>query len=446
MGAVGRGVLSAVWKTVGLARSGAAVDLALVAAANLSFGVSQWVMFWIVARTSTMSVAGDFALALALVVPVFMVSNLGLRPYLSSVPLSGGVNERVVLGVRLVTTAVALGVLVAVSVFGDVSGLMVAGLGVGKAGEAVGDICMGILHRRSLFRRNSVNVVGRGAAGIVGFMGGLWLGGPVVACWGYGLSTCFAVGMVEVPGVLSLPGCRLGEAAVRWAGAWAVLRRSAPLGVVGILLSVVPLVPRWVLKDEMGVEAVAEYTAMYQVVQVGLVASVSAGQYLAPLFRAAFSSGEGLVGVTALAGGGFFILGSVLAAGVVALSGLDVMGWLYGAAYSEDGGLLALMLMAGGVACAGNVLGFAVTAGGERVTQVWLQALVLVVCVGFNIALVAGMGVAGAVWSYCVVSAVSFCGLAVLFERLRRKVEVCGEIGASHGHVGVRRRPEQLLR
>lgn len=442
MGAVGRGVLSAVRKKAGLAGGGAAVDLALVAAANLSFGVSQWVMFWIVARTNAMSVAGDFALALALVVPVFMVSNLGLRPYLSSVPLSGGVNEGTVLGVRLVTTAAALAVLVGVSVLGDVSGLMVAGLGVGKAGEAVGDICMGILHRRSLFRRNSVNVVGRGVAGIAGFMGGLYLGGSVGACWGYGLLTCLAVAMVEVRSVVSLPGCNAGDSAVRWAGAWAVLTRSAPLGVVGILLSVVPLVPRWVLKDEMGIEAVAEYTAMYQVVQVGLVASVSVGQYLAPLFRVAFSTGGGRVGVMAFAGGGFFIIGSVLAAGVAAVSGLDVMGWLYGAAYSGDGGLLGLMLMAGGVACAGNVLGFAVTAGGERVTQVWLQALVLVVCVGFNVALVASMGVAGAVWSYCVVSAVSFGGLAVLFERLRRKVEVGGEVVAAHGHVGVRRRPE----
>src|SRR2546430_9316589 len=83
-------------------------DFAWTLAGNLVYAGCQWGMVMALAKLSTATALGQFALGMAVTAPIFLFSNLNLRAILAT-DTSLEFPFRAYLRLRLLTTAAALG-------------------------------------------------------------------------------------------------------------------------------------------------------------------------------------------------------------------------------------------------------------------------------------------------------------------------------------------------
>jgi O-antigen/teichoic acid export membrane protein len=405
---------------------------------NVIYSACQWGMLVLLAKLGNPQMVGQYGLGMAIATPVLAFSSLQLRALLTT-----DVSERVhfgeYLGFRELTTFLALLVITGIAFRSGHAIPVIVAIGVAQAIEMVSDLYWGRLQFHDHMDRIAKSMIIRGVLGLGAMAAGVYWTHSVL--WGaLGLvfaraSVLFAYDMskrtqllprtisASTDPVQSLPtGNELLRP--RWSPAvqTQLLRTSITLGVIAMLVSLLPNLPRYFIVGSQGEHALGIFTATAFLVSSGNLIVTALGQSAFVPLAKYYASGNlrrfklllaKLLGIGALLG-----LGGVA---VSLLFGKMLLTLLYRPEYAEHTDLLVAMMIGGGLSYLSGLMGSAVTA-----TRCFGQQIpLLVIAVGSTALasrlLIPSHGLLGAALAVIITSAVMCVGECILLWYVFRK-------------------------
>jgi O-antigen/teichoic acid export membrane protein len=347
---------------------------------NVAYGFSQWALLVTLAKIGTIEMVGNFALALAVVLPVLMFSSLSLRA-LQITDYHGSYRFREYVSLRLLTLVLSL---VFILGFGFVSGYSAPVLvstmliAAAKALEYVSDLLYGVLQQQedmsgiaiSMALRAVLSVAALGIAvslthSLVWGASGLLLASAAVL-FAYDIPKSFArrtgqtgnrvrEGLQYLRGLLNHSG---GQRRL-----WKLALSGLPMGFVLMMVSLNINIPRYFIERHLGMAELGIFSAIATLMAAGGVVTNALGQAAAPRLARYFAAhnrrGFGiLLSAIVAASLGLGLLGF---AGAL-LFGRQGMALIYRPEYSTRQDVLIWLMAASGFFYLGSTLGYAVTA------------------------------------------------------------------------------------
>jgi len=415
-------------------------DFSWMFVGNSIYAGGQFAMLVLLAKLVRPELVGQYALGLAVVYPVMMLTNLQLRAVMTS-----GARRQTDFGhylsLRLLTTSLALVIIFAITQvlrYGWELTAVVLMVGGAYAIETISDVYYARLQlhdrmveiSKSLIARALLSVLGLAVATYVSRnllwgVAGVLLARAIVL-FGYdicerthglgGQSKWFTRNEALTP--------RLNLRVQR-----ELLWLSLPLGIVVLLTSLYSTVPAYFIKHSLGERDLGIFTAIGFVISVGNMAVVSLGQSAFTRLARSFAAGN-LAAYSSL-------LAKLLAFGltlgvcgmvVSKLAGREILTILFRPEYAERAELLPWIMAAGGVLFMAQFLGFGMTAAGYYNSQVILNILANLSLFAACYWLVARQGLLGAIFAMLIAAIVQLIGSAlVLFIGLRIRTQVCAD-------------------
>jgi O-antigen/teichoic acid export membrane protein len=341
-----------------------------VLAGNLVYAGCQWGMLVALARLGTPALLGEFALALALTAPLFVLATLSMRTA-QATDQRHEFDFADYAQLRLLCLAGAillLATVLAVGGFAPATAATIALVGVAKACDAFSDVVYGLLQQHERMRRVGVSRVLQGSLQLLALCTALAATGSVVMAAAAMAAVSIGVTVAyDLTSARRIAGRAVWRPVVRRRPSWRTLRRllllSLPLGVAGALDSLNASVPRYAL-DAYGSRADLGYYAAIAYFLIGqgtvLVAVVDAAR--PRLARAFLSSRDDFarllrqLALVAIAAG---LLGVLIAV----TAGAELLHVLYGPDYATQATLLVWIMVAAIPWNLAGVLGSALAAG-----------------------------------------------------------------------------------
>ncbi len=403
---------------------------------NGVYSACQWGMLVLLAKLGNPAMVGEYGLAIAIATPVFAFSNLQLRAMLTT-----DVKERIhfgeYLGFRLLTTALSMLVITGIVVtahYSWQSRWVILIMGVAQGLEALSDLYYARMQFNEHMDRIAKSMMLRGVLGLSAMGALVYLTGSVI--WGVtGLMLGRALVVVfydirkrthvlprdisqpaEIAQILAAENDSLRP---RWnSKAQAeLLRTSLTLGVIAMLVSLLPNIPRYALVGSMGERALGIFTATAFLVSAGNMIVTALGQSAFVRLARHFAAGDvrgfnsllfKLLGIGAALG-----LGGI---GVAVLFGKTLLTLLYRPEYAEHTDLLIAMMVAGAMTYVAGLMGSAVTSARCFGRQIPLLALSVASAWIASKILVPTHGLLGAAYAVIITSSVLFVGEIVLLR------------------------------
>ena len=391
-------------------------DFAWTLAGNLVYAGCQWGMVMALAKLSTATAVGQFALGMAVTAPIFLFSNLNLRAILAT-DTSHEFPFRAYLRLRLLTTAAALGLALATVLAGGYrpeTAAFIALVAMAKTVESVSDVYYGLRQLQRRMRRIAISMMLRGVFSLSILTGILALGGtPAEAVASMGavwLAVLLGYDLREAGPLHSS-----GPAACPSGMLWRMAKVSLPLGLTAMLLSFNTNIPRYFLERSRSERDLGIYSALAFFVLAG--GTVMNAMCQSAMTRLAHSYRQGrreefrrllmrLAGVAAAMG----TLGLALSAA----AGRDLLLLLYRSEYADHAAILTLLMFGGMIQYFGACFGTAVTAMRMFHVQMRIHAATSALTLACAWPLIHNWGMAGAAWASVIGSACSSVPYAVL--------------------------------
>ncbi len=369
-----------------LLRSGTAV----LALGKGAMTLGQGVVLVLVARGLGAEQVGLYTLALAVVSPVFLFAQMRTQDVLATAAdptARWPAQARLLLG----TTLGAVVVSVAVAVVWPRVGLwqVVLPLAVAKVAETYLFALQGIWQAESRFSRVAWTTVSRSVSSVVAMgtgvaVGSLWVGVALTA----------AVWLVQVA-VRDLPTAPLrGEVPVGRVEVARLWWEMAPLGVVGMLVSLNQSVVRVALDASVGLAALGVFATTAYLVRSGSVLAQAIGGAAAPRLRAAHGLPGARRGVAARNAVRGLAVGVVLWVVGVAVGPL-VLPLLFGPEMDPGRAVLAAVLAAGPPLFASTAIATSAVSTGNHGSYATAVLVSLIVTAAAAVALVPPFGLVG---------------------------------------------------
>lgn len=363
-------------------------------AGNVCYAAAQCSAVVLLARRSDPAMVGRFALALAIVSPIAMLTNLQLRTVQATD--TGG---RYCLGhyvaMRLIgTTMFLLTVAVAARAGGyDAATVILLGAVASmKAAESFSDAVYGLLHAQERLDRIAQSQILKAVLSVAVMTGvSVWTG-----------SATAAIAALALVFWLTLLTFDLALVAGRWRPLWDVTRLgelfriSLPLGVTLLLVSVNANLPRYFLQHYRGVSEVGVFSALAYVTVSANLLVMALGQALAPrMAQAAVNDRKAYLRLSAKM---FALAATVGGAGllVAVLAGRPLLRLLYGADYARENQLFLWLMFSGLVSLLASAAGYSLTSARFFRAQFPVLLLVCAATAAGCAWLVPGRGTAGA--------------------------------------------------
>ena len=414
---------------------------------NGVYSACQWGMLMLLAKLGNPSMVGQYGLAIAVATPVFALSSLQLRALLTT-----DVRERIhfgeYLGFRLLTTVLSLLVIAGIA-FGmhyrKATGVpaaivhqpwettwVILIVGVAQGLEIVSDLYYARMQFHEHMDRIAKSMIIRGALGLATMGAAVYLTGSVL--WGVtGLMLARALVVVgydirkrthllplhvsdplEVRQVLATAKESLRP---RWNSSVQVelLRTSLTLGVIAMLVSLLPNIPRYFIVGSLNVRALGIFTATASLVAAGNLIINALGQSAFVRLAKYYAAGDvrefnslliKLVGIAAVLG-----LGGI---GVSVLFGRVLLTLLYRPEYAEHTDVLIAMMVAGAMTYAAGLMASAVTSARCFGPQIPLLMTAVASASIASKVLIPTHGLLGAAYAVIITSTVLCAGEVVL--------------------------------
>jgi O-antigen/teichoic acid export membrane protein len=396
-------------------------------AGNVIYAFGQWGIVSVLAKFGNTTTVGQFALAVAVVSPVFMFSNLQLRS-LQATDVRSEYSFTDYFILRLVSTLVGL-LAVTGLIFGlpfDSTTKPIVELGaLMKAIEGISDVVAGLLQLAEKLKRASISLIFRGLASFVIFglvfyewrsivwaMISLIVGWSIVLCF-YDLR--WAISMIGGLGNL-LKAKR--QSLVR------LFVASLPLGLVMMLISLNANIPRYVLEGYLGSGDLGIFASLaYLLVSINLVVN-SLGQSASTRLSWMFAQSEVrefrvLVSKLVSIGAAIIVIGVPAALWL----GRPLLSLLYRPEYGNHVDLLVLMVVAAGFNAMASFLGFGMTSARSFILQIPVMIVSTLIAGLGSVFLVPRYGLTGAALALLASAVVLFIGYGLaLFAVLNRAV------------------------
>ncbi len=405
---------------------------------NVVYSACQWGTLVLLAKLGNPQMVGQYGLGMAVATPVLAFSSLQLRAILTT-----DVSERVhfgeYLGFRVLTTFLALLVIAGIAFRSGHAIPVIVAIGIAQAIEMVSDLYWGRMQFHDHMDRIAKSMIVRAVLGLAAMAAGVYWTHSVL--WGvvglifaraavllaYDMSkrAQLSARMMSVPmGSTQLLPAGSELLRPRWSAAvqTQLLRTSITLGVIAMLVSLLPNLPRYFIVGSQGEHALGIFTATAFLVSSGNLIVTALGQSAFVPLAKYYASGNlrrfklllaKLLGIGALLG-----LGGVA---VSMVFGKILLTLLYRPEYAEHTDLLVAMMIGGGLSYLSGLMGTAVTA-----TRCFGQQIpLLVIAVGSTALaskfLIPSHGLLGAALAVIITSAVMCVGECILLWYVFRK-------------------------
>jgi O-antigen/teichoic acid export membrane protein len=421
---------------------------------NGVYAACQWGMLVLLAKLGNPQMVGQYGLAIAIATPVYALSTLQLRAVLTT-----DVRERIhfgeYLGFRLLTTALSLVIIGSIALvmrypwllgglfpghnkYSPESTWVILIVGVAQGLEIVSDLYYARMQFYDHMDRIAKSMIVRGVLALAAMGALIYLTHSVL--WGVlGLTLARALVMLtydmrkrthilprkildarQVREILAVAKESLRP---RWNASvqMELLRTSITLGVIAMLVSLLPNIPRYFLVGSQGERALGIFTATAFLVSSGNLIINALGQSAFVRLAKHYATGDirgfnalllKLVGIALVLG-----LGGV---GVSLLFGRILLTLLYRPEYAEHTDVLIAMMVAGAMTYVAGLLGSAITSARYFAPQIPLLATAVGSAAIASKFLIPHYGLLGAAYAVIVTSTVLCAGEVILLSYVLR--------------------------
>ncbi len=384
-------------------KSGGLAALGGGAALNFAgFGVftlCQFLALSLLGRLTGPDGVGLYGLALGIATPVFLFTNMSLRPAFAT-DLTGQwpFASYKLIRVGSAVAGILVSVVVAVFVRPDLGFVcLVAVMALAKAGEALSDLSYGVFQALEKVGLIGLSLGLRGAAGLA-----LLAAGALVAAYGVetpmrGVLLGAATGILAGWWAVFLLNDR-GRAAKHLRGDLAALRPGLldhsrdtsrllwavlPLGLAIFLTSLQMMGPRFVVEDMFSLRALGFFTAVMALTSLGVQAVNMMGQVLVPRMAAGLRDGRRLQVLALLAVlMGFGAAGGLLYIGLGQMFGAPVLALLFGPEFAQGEHLFAVLALGGALRFVSEALRVGLVAARRFKTRLVVEVLAMAALIG----------------------------------------------------------------
>jgi O-antigen/teichoic acid export membrane protein len=384
---------------------------------NVVYAGCQWGMLVVFAKLGSPEMLGQFALGLAISTPVVMLTNLQLRA-IQATDAQHTYQPGDYLALRLTMTLLALLIItaiVAASGYRQQTALVILAVAGAKAIEAISDMCYGMFQQHERLDRVALSMMLRGVLGLLALGTGVALTNSAL-----GGVLGLALAWIAVLVVYDMPGSRAiaGNVSIspRWHGPTMLrlVRLSAPLGVVMLLLALNASIPRYTVAQTWGAQALGIFAAIAYIERAGTTVVNALGQSASPRLARFYTTGDTgafralvfkLVGI----GCGLGAAGVAVAL----IAGGPVLALLYQPEYARAD-ILVWVMIAAGLWYIASFLGYTATARRIMVWQPVVLSAVVLVSLSASLLLIPAHGLIGAAQAMTASAAVGAGGYGML--------------------------------
>lgn len=390
---------------------------------NMVYAGCQWGMLIVLAKLTDPAMVGQFALALAITAPVFMLTSLQLR----AVQATDARHEYrfgEYLGLRYLGSALGLAVVAAIPVllrYRWALAAVVLAVACAKAIESVSDVIYGLLQQHEQMDRIARSMMIKGplslaALGAAVYVNRTALSGAVAlaAAWLLGL-LCY-----DVPCAWSLISREAFRPLWHRQRLLQLTWLTLPMGLVVMLISLNVNIPRYFLESLAGSRQLGIFAALAYLMQVGGMIMNAVGNVVIPRLAKYYAEGQRQAFRFLLIKLLYLALGLAVAGVLVAYCfGRPLLTLLYRAEYAHYTGVLVILMGAAGISYLGGTLGTAVTAVRCFAGQFPVNLCASLLGVACSYFAVSRMGIEGAAVAVLVIFSVAAAGnAALLWHRL----------------------------
>jgi O-antigen/teichoic acid export membrane protein len=381
------------------------------AGGNAANGLSQWAVLSVLAKLGSAEMLGEYALAVAVTLPVAMLAHLNMRAVLAT-DVTGAHSFADYRAARFVANAAAA---IAFAVFSLVEGGLVGAavflLGISLLVENTSDLLYAVMQKRDRMDLIAKSMILRSALSIVFVAAAVSLLRDVAAaCAGLLLSRVASLVLVDrrygrtETGVLHDP--------------WGVLRTSLPLGFTLLLISLTTNVPRYAIERFLGTRELGIFAAVASFVALGSTLVNALGQSVLTRLAKHFATSD-YAHMRRLAWqlAAFTLALSAVGTALAASVGRPVLRLLYRPEFAEYNDVLAFILAAAGLGWTAAMLGYVTTGMRMFKAQTLLVAAAAATSAIVSYASVPSLGLYGGALAIGSAGAVQLIGQVYLLSR-----------------------------
>jgi O-antigen/teichoic acid export membrane protein len=413
-------------------------NIAWMLLGNVAYGFSQWALLVALAKIGTIEMVGNFALAVAIVLPVLMFGSLSLRSiqitdYHRLYRFLEYASLRLFMLFLSLVFILAFGLIAGYSRAVLLSILLIAG---GKAFEYVSDLLYGLLQQREDMAGVAISMTLRGILSVAALSLGVFLthslvwgsAGLLVASaavlFGYDIPKTFADRKTRLASVIPEAVCYCRSLVTNRGNLrlWKLALTGLPMGLVLMLVSLNLNIPRYFIQRHLGIAELGIFSAIATLLAAGSVVTNAVGQAAAPRLAKYFLAKNKrgfaiLLAAIVAASLGFGALGF----GGALFFGRQAMAAIYRPEYSTRQDVLVWLMGASGFFYLGSTLGYAVTAVRCFAPQLPLFTVAAVTTAIGCFALVPRFGLRGAAMAILISAVIQCVGSAYLLYKSCRR-------------------------
>lgn len=382
---------------------------------NFIFAFSQWVILIFFARMTNQENLGQYALALAIVTPIFAVGNLQLRPlYILDVNSEQKYIYTHFYYLRLICSFIALACCLVLGLFFNVSILVLLLVGLLKFFESYSDIIYAYYNAHDQTQLISKSLFLKGTLSVLVVAVGLYLFDFYTAL------ILFLVVYIVVWLFIDNLYIQKTQEIKKMNLDFGIMKSAIPMGISLGIVTLQSNIPRLFLDQYASIEAVGIFTVLSYFIIVGSIFINSICQYLSPRLTHAWNHNRAyfkkLLSMALLVAGGLGLIAIFLSY----FMGEFVLNLVYGAEYVAYTDAFVLTMVAGFILYLATVLGYTLTAIGFIKQQVYLFSIVLIFSVLVSYLCIPEYGIIGGIYTL-MVSYLVQCVLSLLVVLFRLK-------------------------
>ena len=382
---------------------------------NFVFAFSQWVILIFFARMTNQENLGQYALALAIVTPIFAVGNLQLRPlYILDVNSEQKYTYTHFYYLRLICSFIALACCLVLGLFFNVSILVLLLVGLLKFFESYSDIIYAYYNAHDQTQLISKSLFLKGTLSVLAVAVGLYLFDFYTAL------ILFLIVYLVVWLFIDNLYIQKTQEIKKMSLDLGIMKSAIPMGISLGIVTLQSNIPRLFLDQYASIEAVGIFTVLSYFIIVGSIFINSICQYLSPRLTHAWNHNRAyfkkLLSMALLVAGGLGLIAIFLSY----FMGEFVLKLVYGAEYIAYADAFVLTMVAGFILYLATVLGYTLTAIGFIKQQVYLFSIVLIFSVLVSYLCIPEYGIVGGIYTL-MVSYLVQCILSLLVVLFRLK-------------------------
>jgi len=357
---------------------------AWVLAGNIVYALSQWGMISVLARRGTTAAVGQFALALAITAPLFLLTNLFLRG-IQATDASSDFAFGDYFTLRSVGTGTGL-VIVALILLGSrhdpSSWGVVMFVAAAKAVESFTDVIAGFLQKHDRLDQVAISMMLKGGLSFLAFAAAYLYWHSVVAA---SAALCLTWAAVFVGYDVRVARTLLEKSARYLVWDRKVLLKlfklAAPVGIVMALVSLNGNIPRYAIARCGGSRELGIFAALAYVVGVVSLMVNALGQSVIVRLSRSFAAGDTrhftkLLCRMALLGIALCGVGVVLTLAF----GRGALRLIYGTEYADHLGLMLILVAGSGIFAIASFLGYGMSAARRFREQLPVTLVTVATC------------------------------------------------------------------